>query len=120
MIDQELRRFEASLRLKVVRDDGLPSSIGVASRRSDVGGQRDDINGARRPSNASAHNKTLVLRHVLQDFGETGLQPLRTQFCSGLKNAAIIARLHRDTAKGAKQGLLPESIREFISHGRCP
>ena len=114
VIRQQLGRAEAGIRLHVIRYDGLAGLVGVTRRRSDVGCERDGIDGARRPADPRAHHQTIVIRFIFQNLDERSLQSDGAQFGGLLQNLPKVAGLHGDAAELAKQRLLPQPIAKLV------
>src|SRR5450755_4873209 len=62
--------------------------------------------------------RSFLVRFIFQDLGEAGLQSLGAEFRGALQNSPEVARLHRNAAELAEQGLLPEPVREFVAKDR--
>lgn len=99
----------------MVRYHGLSGLIGVAGRRSDVGGKRDGIDGPRRPAGSRAHHQTAFVRFVFQNLDKRSLQSGGAQFCGLLQNLPEVPGLHGDAPELTKQRLLPQSIAKLVA-----
>jgi hypothetical protein len=101
-----LRCPEPGLSRQMVRDNRGPRLVGVSGRRSEIGSERDVIDGIHVPANASAHHQPVFVGQVFQDFGEAGFEALGAQFGGSLKNLSVVAGLHGNATELAEQGLL--------------
>ena len=117
MIRQELRRTETCFRLKVVRYHRFPGTVGIARRRSDVGGKRDDVDGILLPAYAGTDHQAFFVGLVFQDLCELRPQSDGAEFGRFLKDHPKIPGLHGGAAEFSQQRLLPESVAKLVPPG---
>jgi hypothetical protein len=109
-----LRRAEARFCLQVIGDDRCSGLERIASRRSNVGGETDDIDRVWIPADPSADDQAIFLRQILKNLCEARLQPLRAKLGRTLQDLLEIPSLHSNAAKLAEKGLLVQAIGEIV------
>ena len=117
MIRQELRRSKPGFLLEVIGNHHLPGLECVAGGGFQVHAKRHLADHIRFPPDAGTHQQPFVVGHVLQDFGEWGLETLRAEFRRALQDLPDVAGLQCGTAELAQQGLLPQAIRKLLPGG---